>query len=243
MEQLWHGFRMEEFIFEGKNACLVFPEEGKAIGRLALKTVYWDAFPEAVELDLVKKGFHLCFVANDHRWGAAADIERMARFVKTLTKKYGLQKRIVPVGMSCGGLMAVQLAVKHPELISCLYLDAPVMNYLSCPACLGDAKRENVQVVVDEVLRALEMSSISELLCYRQMPIDGIPVLIQNHIPVVLVAGLADLIVPYHENGKYLQMAYEASQVDFVCYLKPGCDHHPHGLTENEEVIAFILAH
>lgn len=243
MEQVWHGFKMEEFTFEGKTARVVFPEEGKAIGRLALKTVYWDAFPEAVELDLVKKGFHLCFVAGDHRWGATADVDRMARFVKMLTKEYGLQKRIVPVGMSCGGLMAVQLAAKYPELISCLYLDAPVLNYLSCPACLGDAKPEDVKVDVNEVFNALGLKSVSELICYRQMPIDKIPVLLQNQIPVALVAGLADRVVPYHENGKYLQAAYEASNVDFVCFLKPGCDHHPHGLTENAEVVKFILTH
>ena len=243
MERLWNGFKMEEFTFEGKIARLVFPEEGKAVGRLALKTVYWGAFPEAVELELVKRGFHLCFVTSDHRWGASADVIRMAQFVKMLTKKYGLQKRVVPVGMSCGGLMAVQLAAKFPDLISCLYLDAPVLNYLSCPACLGDAKPENVKIDVNEVLKALELKNISELICYREMPIDHIPVLLKNRIPVVLVAGLADRVVPYHENGKHLQMAYEASSVDFACHLKTDCDHHPHGLTENAEVVQFILTH
>ena len=124
MEQLWHGFQMKEFTFEGKNACLVFPEEGKSNGRLALKTVYWDAFPQAVEVDLLKNGFHLCFVMSDHRWGVPEDVERMASFVRMITAQYGLDERVVPIGMSCGGLMAILLAAEYPELISCLYLQA-----------------------------------------------------------------------------------------------------------------------
>jgi len=32
--------------------------------------------------------------------------------------------------MSCGGLFAVKLAVKYPECVSALYLDAPVMHPL-----------------------------------------------------------------------------------------------------------------
>lgn len=243
MSELWNGFRTEEFTFEDKPARIVFPADGTSIGRLALKTLYRDAFPQAAELDLVKKGFHLCFVTNDHRWGAETDLDRMARFVQFVTQKYSLQKRVVPIGMSAGGLLAILLAAKYPEIISCLYLDAPVLNYLSCPACLGDAKREDVLIVMNEVYNAIPVKNISQLISYRNMPLDKLPILLQHKIPVVLVAGLADPIVPYHENGQFLQRAYEQANVDFACYLKPGCAHHPHGLEDNEQVIQFILTH
>ena len=243
MCELWNGFQLERFQFENKDALIVSPAEGTSVGRLAIKTVYWDAFPEAIELDLVKHGFHLCYIKSDHRWGAVEDIDRMARYVRFVSDKYALQRRVVPVGMSCGGLMAIKLADKYPEIISCLYLDAPVLNYLSCPGCFGDAKREDVKIVVDEVLNALKMESISQLIAYRQMPLDALPNLIASKIPSVLVAGLADRVVPYHENGKYLQDAYIASNVDFEYYLKPGCDHHPHGLENNAPVLRFILTH
>lgn len=243
MTDLWNGFRTEEILFEDKPARIVFPEEGKSIGRLALKTLYRDAFPRAVELDLVKKGFHLCFVTNEHRWGAESDLDRMARFTQFVTEKYNLQKRIVPIGMSAGGLLAVLLAAKYPEKISCLYLDAPVLNYLSCPSCLGDARREDRLAVLEEVFRAIEPKNMSQLIAYRNAPLDKLPILLQYKIPVVLVAGLSDPIVPYHENGLYLQQAYEAAGVDIQCHLKPGCAHHPHGIEDNESVIQFILTH
>ena len=84
---------------------------------------------------------------------------------------------------------------------------------------------------------------MSQLITYRDMPQDQIPVLLQHKIPAVLVCGLSDHIVPYHENGVILQQAYEAAGVDFAYFLKPGCDHHPHGLEDNSEVLKFILEH
>lgn len=243
MSELWNGFYFEEFIFEDRQARIVFPTDGNGNGRLALKTVYWDAFPEAVEIDLLKLGFHLCFVENNNRWGTDEDLDREYRFVHFVTQKYGLQKRVVPIGMSCGGLMAVKLAAKYPEIISCLYLDAPVINYLSCPGCVGDAKPEDVNIPMEEIYGALGLESMSQLIAYRDMPLDKIPVLLKNKIPVVLVAGLADRVVPYHENGAYLEKAYQNTNLDLAVFLKPECDHHPHGLTDNREVIQFILSH
>ena len=39
--------------------------------------------------------------------------------------------------MSCGGLCAINFAAKYPDLVSVLYLDAPVVNLLSCPMGFG----------------------------------------------------------------------------------------------------------
>ena len=242
MENIWNGFKMEEFSFEDHTARLVYPN-GNSNGRLALKTIYWDAFPEAIEIDLLKQGFHLCFVQYDHRWGNWDDLDRMARFVRYIAQKHGLQQNVVPVGMSCGGLNAILLAGRYPELVSCLYLDAPVVNFLSCPACLGKATRPNTDDILEELYRAIGLENFTQLIAYRDMPLDYIPSLVKNKIPAVVVAGLADHIVPYEENALYLQKAYEAAGVDILCQLKPGCDHHPHGMPDNSAVLEFILNH
>jgi pimeloyl-ACP methyl ester carboxylesterase len=243
MSELWNGFAIEKFEFEGKDAFVVFPKEGTANGKLALKTEYWEAFPEAVELPLLRKGFHLCFIRNDNRWASEDQLDRKARFVKFVAEKYGLSEKTVPVGMSCGGLIAVKFAAKYPELVSCLYLDAPVMNYMSCPCGFGsgDPLVGEGYDGIREVLDALHMSSISELICYREMPMDKIPVLLENKIPVAMVAGGSDPVVPYHENGINLQRAYEKSDIPFVLYIKPECAHHPHGLEDPTKVVEFIL--
>lgn len=242
MSELWNGYQMERFTFEDKEAMVIIPNEGTSIGRLAIKTEYWDAFP-ATEVALVEKGFHLCYIKNETRFALDDDVDRKARFVCHVAEKFGLQRRVVPVGMSCGGLWAIKFAARHPELIACLYLDAPVLNYMSWPCGFGTATRGVADRQVDEAIHAHGMQSISELINYREMPLDKIPQLIASKIPVVLVAGDSDCVVPYHENGLYLQKAYETAGMELEVYIKPGCDHHPHGLEDVTPVVDFIMKH
>ena len=139
--------------------------------------------------------------------------------------------------------MAIKFAAKYPELVSCLYLDAPVLNYMSCPCGFGSGEALNDGEGIQEILMALKMQSISQLLGYRDMPLDNIPRLIQNQIPFVMVAGGSDPVVPYSENGELLQQAYEHAGLDFAVYIKPECAHHPHGLENPKDVVQFIMEH
>lgn len=243
MSELWNGFRLESFLFEGKQGYVVFPEAGTSNGRLMVKTEYWGAFPEAVELPLLERGFHVCFLQNENRWGTNADLDRKARFVRFVQEKYHLVSRVVPIGMSCGGLIAIKFAARYPELIACLYLDAPVVNYLSCPCGFGVGERLGDGSGIPEILNALGLDSISQLLGYRDMPLDHIPQLVAEKIPVVMVAGGSDTTVPFCENGALLQNAYREAGGELEVYLKPNCGHHPHGLSDPAPVIEFILRH
>lgn len=242
MNEMWNGFPMERFVFEGRDAIVVLPKDGTSIGRLAIKTEYWDAFP-ATEIALLEKGFHLCYIRNESRFALDDDVDRKARFICYVAEKFGLQRRAVPIGMSCGGLWAIKFAARHPELISCLYLDAPVLNYMSWPCGFGCATEGVAGAQIEEILNAHRMSSMSELINYRQMPLDKLPQLIACKIPVVLVAGGSDRTVPYHENGLYLQTAYEKAGLEIAVYIKPECDHHPHGLDDVTPVVDFIMSH
>lgn len=235
MEQ-WNGFRLQRGEFEGHETLVVLPDTPN--GGLAVKTEYWNAFPNT-EIELVKQGFHLCYIKNDNRWGTDPDLDRKARFVRQVQTQFGLKNKCVPIGMSCGGLFAIKFAAKYPELTACLYLDAPVVNYMSCPCGFGVG--QPLSASNDEILRALNLPDISRLLAYREMPLDKLPILVRHKIPVVLVAGDSDQIVPYCENGVFLQEAYTQAGIDLEVYLKPGCDHHPHGLEDPAPVVSFIL--
>lgn len=245
MDNLWYGFSIDKMRFEDREAYVVSPMPGNANRKLMVKTEYWGAFPQAIEIPLLKQGYHLCYVQNDYRWGVDEDLDRKARFVRYVCRKYGLSSKTVPVGMSCGGLMAIKFAVKFPELVSCLYLDAPVLNYMSCPCGFGDgdALIDDDVNGISEILNALKMDSISQLICYRNMPMDNIPALLDKKIPVMMVAGGSDKVVPYHENGILLQRAYENACLEISVVIKPECNHHPHGLEDPNEAVAFILEH
>ena len=234
------GFRSEDFLFEGHAATIVFPEEGKANGGLAVKTEYQEHFLEAAELPLLRLGYHVCFLKNDNRFGQPEDLDRKARFVRHLQEKYGLRKKCVPIGFSCGGMIGIYFAERYPELVSCLYIDAPVVNFMSWPCHFG---QENLKPGLDEILPALGLKNLAELMAYRKMPLDKIPSLIEKRIPLVMASGDSDTTVPYHENGIFVERAYKDAGLPIEVYIKPGGNHHPHGLPDPTPVVDFILRH
>ena len=138
--------------------------------------------------------------------------------------------------MSCGGLIASKFAAKYPECVSALYLDAPVMNLLSCPAGLGKANNE----MLSEFIEATGMD-LSQLICYREHPIDKMHLLLENNLPIMLVYGDSDDIVPYVENGAILEKYYRENGGTIIAIGKEGCGHHPHGLPDDcTPIIEFV---
>ena len=235
-KSLYNGFERLDFKFEDREAILVLPEEGKKCGKWLLKTEYFTAFPN-FELEMVKRGWCLAYIKNITRWCLDEDLDLKARFADFLSKEFGLYKKCVPVGMSCGGLIGSKFAAKYPEYVSCLYLDAPVLNLLSCPAGLGVANHEHD--FMTEYYNATGIT-LSQLLSYREHPIDKMHILLENNIPIMLVVGDSDPVVPYHENGAVLEKFYKENGGTIEVIIKPGCEHHPHGLEDPTPIIEFI---
>ena len=219
----WHGFDGVELLFEESPAKVIKPH-GTPNGKWALKTEYWNAFP-AVEIELLHRGWHIAYQKNDNRWAREKDVARKADFVRFVSKEFSLNEKCSMIGMSCGGMYAVLLAARCPELADVLYLDAPVINLLSCPCDMGMAQSG----LYDEFFRFTGKTK-SEMLSYRNHPLDHLPTLLAHRIPVVLVAGDSDRTVPYVENGALLAETYKKASVPIRVFLKEGCDHHPHGL-------------
>ena len=161
----WFGFKRLDFVFEDRNAILVFPhKEGWGTGHWACKMEYFDAFP-ALELELVRRGWHLCYLENDNRWGTDSDADRKAKFVDYMAENFGLERKFTAVGMSCGGLCSIYFAARYPELVSAMFLDAPVLNFLSCPMGFGIGDRYGGEEVWQEFTSAHPVT-LSELLMF-----------------------------------------------------------------------------
>ena len=133
-------------------------------------------------------------------------------------------------------MQSIYFAAKYPEYVSAMYLDAPVINLLSCPAGLGDG--------TSEMLPEFEKNmgfGLKELLSFRNHPLDNLAPLIKNNIPGILVAGDSDKVVPFDENGALLDKYYKENGGIIETIVKPGCDHHPHSLEDNTPIIEFVL--
>lgn len=243
-ESVWNGYRRLDFTFEGRQAILVCPSQPSEGAPWLLKTEYFDAFPD-LELELVSRGYYLAYIKNINRWGLPEDLHVKKRFRDFLVKEFGLKDKCVPVGMSCGGLFGIKLAGMYPEMVSVLYLDAPVVNILSM---LDLGTPENVcSIQAEEIYQALGLSR-SEMISYRDHPLDYLPRLAEERIPVCLVYGGADTVVLPAENAELIKKAYTKSGVPFVWFKKEGLNHHPHALQglspdERRRVIGFLIEH
>lgn len=231
------GFEQLEFTFLGKKAIVILPMEENRNGRTIFKTEYFGAFP-ALQLEFVRQGYTFLFLENRNRWGTDSELIDQERFLHFAFEEFDLEPGVITIGMSCGGMISILLAAKYPELIRGLYLDAPVMNFLSCPGGFGNAP-ETTEAMWQEFEKAHGMTK-RELLLYRKHPIDKLDALIATRKPIYLAYGTADLCVPFEENAIELVRRYEETEIPFVVEAKEGCGHHPHGPQDPAKVIEFF---
>ena len=231
------GFEQLEFTFLGKKAIVILPREENRNGRAIFKTEYFGAFP-ILQLEFVRQGYTFLFLENRNRWGTESELIDQEKFLRFAFEEFDLEPGVITIGMSCGGMISVLLAAKYPELIRGLYLDAPVMNFLSCPGGFGNAP-ETTEAMWQEFEKAHGMTK-RELLLYRNHPIDKLDALIAARKPIYLAYGTADLCVPFEENAIELVRRYEETEIPFVVEAKEGCGHHPHGPQDPAKVIEFF---
>ena len=232
-------FKSKDFVYEGRKAIIVYPS-CPANGKLLLKTEYFTAFPY-FEAAMLQRGYTLCYMAHPTRWAPDSETHIMADFVRFVAAELGFEPKCIPVGMSCGGLQAVRLAELHPELVSVMFLDAPVLNLLSL-AGLGACNPTDAAKVWPELVKTYGFNK-STILNFRKSPIDNMEPLIENNIPIMMIYGDEDLVVPYEENGQVLEDYYRENDGDLCVMRIPGRGHHPHSLQDPTPIIEFVEAH
>ncbi|MBR5313876.1 MAG: alpha/beta hydrolase [Clostridia bacterium] len=230
----WNGFEMRQFELDGRITKVICPKEPREDKKWLLKTEYLDFFP-AFEIEMLSRGYYVAYIQNITRWCKEQDTDARKMLCEFLINEFGFYPRCVPVGMSCGGMQAVYFASKYPQYVPVMYLDAPVLNLLSCPCGLGTAESK----LYDEYFKAMGKTK-SELLNFRDHPIDRVDGIIANNVPVFLVCGDSDVTVPYEENGMILAEKYLKSNVPFKQIVKKECGHWPHGLEDPTPVADFV---
>ena len=86
------GFKRADFKFEDRDALIVFPETPEPQGRWMMKMEYFGAFP-ALEVELLRRGWHLCYLRNVNRWGTDVDSDAKARFADFIADEFGLERK------------------------------------------------------------------------------------------------------------------------------------------------------
>lgn len=132
--------------------------------------------------------------------GAPASTEKFTAFYNEMVRR-GFSPKPVLVGQSRGGLMMLCWAMRNPGKVTAFTGIYPVCNLSSWP--LRNSKEA---VLKDYGIPEAEL--VANLKQYN--PIDNLQGLLSNNVPVFIVHGNADGIVPYDLNGKILKERYEA---------------------------------
>jgi hypothetical protein len=159
----WHGFDRYDFLMDqesmaikpikaaadeknavkgqvnGQLRCVVVvPKEAAPGNPWSWRGYYFDHEPQ-VEIELLKRGFHIGFILSDagKQWDA---------WYAFLTEKHGLSKKPAFVGMSRGGRNAYTWATSNPDKVSCIYADNPAISRESLMK-LGDLAKRDVPLL------------------------------------------------------------------------------------------------
>lgn len=236
---LWKGYQLQKLQVEGRPALLASPKTPAPGNPWIWRTEFWEHRPEA-DVALLAKGWHVAYVQVSDMYGSPAAVELMEQFYKSMTQDHGLNKRTVLEGFSRGGLYAVNFAATHPDQVAALYLDAPVLDLRSWPGgkCAGKGDPKCWEQV-KQIYGLTEQTSAS----FKGNPLDHLEPLAKEGIPIIVVCGDADTIVPMPENTSILESRYKSLGGTIRVIVKPGCDHHPHSLDNPKPIVDFLIEH
>lgn len=231
---IWEGYELETGIYKGYEYGIVFPEKEVPGHPYVWRTEFFGAFP-SVDLAMLKEGYAIVYYRISDMYGSPKAVELMEAFQPFIQEKYGLSAQAVLFGFSRGGLYALHYGAKCPERIAALYLDAPVVDIYSWPG--GCFSGEGSPAEWEECRKLWNLSHES----YLDTVYGAVDRLLTWSVPLIIVAGGKDETVPWQENGRLLQKAYERGGAAFQLIMKPECGHHPHSLENPSPVVDFLL--
>ncbi len=231
------GYKRYDFYVNGREGVLICPENPVLENKWIWRTEFLGAFDQA-DMAMVEKGWHLAYYRISDMYGSPSAVELMRDFQSYLENEYNLYEKAVLFGFSRGGLYAFNYASQYPEKVAKLYLDAPVMDIRSWPGGLFGADRyhKEWQGCLDEYNLDEKSAKAYEVLSHAK-----INRLIKANIPILVVAGDVDAVVPYEENAKILVEKYKELGGRVEVIIKPGIGHHPHSLDDVLPIIEFVL--
>ncbi len=237
----WHGFARHDFRLPGDGAsCTVVVPGEAAEGRPWIWRARFFGHQPALDIALLERGWHLCYCDVANLYGAPRAVGRWDRFHAFATGPLGLGGRPVLEGMSRGGLIIFNWASANPGKVRAIYGDNPVCDFRTWPGGGSGGKRSE-----GDWARCLDAYGLGEDAAgTARQPCDPATLepLAKAGVPVFLVLGEADEVVPVAANADALAGAYRGLGGDVREWRKPGLGHHPHGLDPVGPLLEAILA-
>ena len=164
--------------------------------------------------------------------GAPESSEKFTSFYKEMVKQNYSEKPVL-MGQSRGGLMMFCWAFRNPEKVGAIVGIYPVCNLLSWP--LKNAKSS---VIEDYGMDEKEL--IDKISNYN--PPENLKGLAYNGVPIFIIHGDSDSVVPYEENGALIKESYKLLGEEITLVMIPGKGHAEiPEFFNNQELFDFIV--
>lgn len=233
----WNGYKRLDFVCESHDGCIILPHTPLQPGnRWIWRAEFLGAF-DSVDRALLERGWCLTYFHISDMYGCPQAVEWMETFRQLVVRAWNLCEQTVLEGFSRGGLYACNYAAAYPDRVSCLYLDAPVLDIRNWPG--GYASNPRWEPEWEGCKRWYGLTEETAP-AFDDSPLNKAELLCKAGIPILLVAGLADQSIAFSENGQRLIDLYTRLGGTIHTVLKPDCDHHPHSLDDPTELVDFI---
>jgi pimeloyl-ACP methyl ester carboxylesterase len=226
-------------MLNGREAVVVKPQESAVGQPWVWRAEFFDAFA-AADMALLEQGWHIAYYRISHLYGCPEAIQLMKQFHAHVLSAYALHPQSALFGFSRGGLYAFNYAATYPDDVCVLYLDAPVLDIRSWPAGRGQGTGSPQQWAECKAVYGITEEEAEH---FDQNPLDRIKNVANSGIPIFIVAGDADTVVPLEENAAILAKKYKELGGTVEVIIKPGVGHHPHSLEQIEPIVTFIQNH
>ena len=223
------GAKRYTFKFEGYKAYFDEPVAAKP-GRQWMWCMKWPgAYAEFTgQEDGVRRGYYYVYL-DDIDWMSPKGVEIAKRFHDFLVGKLGFAAKANLIGMSWGGFYSTRYAAAHPEDVARIYLDAPLMNFDGFRLHEWPAAR-----------KAWGESEGGEWTKDPRMPINLADKIAKAKIPVLLLYGGADTVVPPDKNCEIFIPRFKAAGGNIKVFKRNMYGHHPHGFQGAANVGAIV---
>ncbi|WP_020472930.1 alpha/beta hydrolase family protein [Zavarzinella formosa] len=232
----WNGFAKHDFQVDRKDAIVVVPDKALPGRPWLWRAEFFGAFANQ-DIELLKKGWHVAYLNVQELYGAPKAVEEWEKFHSVLVKEYGLHPKPGVIGLSRGGMYAMAWGAAHPDKTLAIDLDNAFVNPKDWPGrkAKGPPTREWTNL-----LNAYGFKSDAEIDAYKGFAADNLEGLAKAKVPILLVYGDGDKVVPHKLNSEMIFDRYKALGGTVEKIVKPGGDHHPHGLPDPKPVVAFF---
>jgi hypothetical protein len=164
--------------------------------------------------------------------GAPGSTAKFSLFYEAMVKR-GWSPRPILLGQSRGGLMMLAWAMRNPGKVRAFAGIYPVCNLASWPM------KNKAPALADYALT--EEDLIARLKEFN--PLDNLQGLLAHKVPMFVVHGDSDAVVPYEENTGLLKQRYEAGGGTITVKVIAGEGHKVSpSFFECQELVDFVIA-